>query len=84
MLNKTLFGLAGGLVWGITVFTFTWIAAFTGYGAQFFSILKMIYPPYEVSAVGSLVGFICGFFHGYLSLYFASAIYNHFGRVWSI
>jgi hypothetical protein len=72
-------GVAGGLVWGFSVFFLTLIASGTGYGVEFLSILSF-YPGYEISFGGSAVGFIWGFVDGFIGLGLLAWIYNHLHR----
>jgi hypothetical protein len=69
-------GIAGGIVWGLSIFFLTLIASGTGYGTEFLSILEF-FPGYTISWPGSAVGFIWGFVDGFIGLGLIAWIYNH-------
>ena len=72
-------GLAGGLIWGITVFVVTLISLTNGYANDFLMILASIYPGYNISVNGSLVGFLYGFVDAFFGLFIFAWLYNLLG-----
>jgi hypothetical protein len=63
-LNVRAFALTCGLVWGFGILAFTWwIIMFDGPTGQQ-TILGQLYRGYTISAVGSLLGLVWGFFDG--------------------
>ncbi len=55
-------GLSLGLVWGGALFITTWLSIFTGYGKAFLEVMGVsIYPGFEISPWGSVLGFFYGF-----------------------
>lgn len=69
-------GLAGGFVWGLSIFFLTIIASGTGYGASFLDLFQF-YPGYTVTYWGAGVGFIWGFIDGFIGLGLLAWFYNH-------
>jgi hypothetical protein len=75
MKNKSLlkhpykFALVGGVFWGLTLFFATLLAAATGYGAVFLNMVGGIYPNYEISFSGSLIGLLLGFIDAFFFCY---------------
>lgn len=80
MLNPKSLGLAGGVLWGISLFIFTLLSVWTGYGSDWLDLMGDVYPGYEVSYLGSLIGLIYGFIDGFIGLYILAWLYNKFNR----
>lgn len=80
MLNSKNFGLAGGIVWGVSVLLATWIALGTNYLDGFAQSLTNLYPGYTVSFGGSFVGAIFGFVDAFIGFYFFAWVYNKLGK----
>jgi len=72
-------GLAGGLIWGITVFVVTLISLANGYAVDFLMILASVYPGYSISVNGSLLGFLYGFADAFVGLFILGWVYNLLG-----
>lgn len=72
------FGLAGGILWGISVAALTVCSLLTGYANLFMTLVADIYPGYSVSWPGVAIGGVYGFFDGFLGLYILAWLYNRF------
>ncbi len=76
-LNPLALGIALGSVWGGSLFITTWISFYTGYGKLFLEVLALsIYPGYQISPSGSLLGLFYGFLDGFVSAGLIAIIYN--------
>lgn len=73
------FGLAGGIVAMLMVFTLTLLATALGFAQGYLSLLKDIFPGYEIGVVGSLVGAGYAFIIGFIKLFALAFIYNMLG-----
>ena len=80
MLKPKELGLAGGVLWGATVFVLTIISAASGYAAGFLDLIAGVYPGYYVTYAGSIIGAIYGFFDGFICLFLLAWIYNKFSK----
>lgn len=60
------FAAIGGLFWGVTLFFLTLIAAATGYGSAFLTLIGGIYPNYEISYTGAFTILFFGFMDGFI------------------
>ena len=76
MLNAKNFGLAGGILWGVSMFVMTWLSLWFGYGNMWMELMASVYPGYTVSVVGSFVGLVYGFFDGFIGLFIFAWLYN--------
>lgn len=74
-LDSTAFGLACGIIWAGTV-GFLELAASTGWGARWRSLLADVYPGYDRSPGDFLWGVLLGFLDGFLWGYSFAVIYN--------
>jgi len=75
-LNVKAFALAGGILWGASLFVLTWLGTW-GYGnIDAASLVKSYYIGYSVSPVGSVIGAIYGFFDAGIGLAIFALIYN--------
>jgi len=78
-LNSKAFGLAGAVLWGLAMFLMTWAYLwFDGYGEAFMNSMVSIYPGFEMSPVGSVIGLAWGFLDGFIALFLLSWLYNRF------
>jgi len=75
-IDTTSFALAGGLTFGLIILILTFIAAFSGYGANFLEFLYF-YPFYTISFEGASIGFIWAFVNGFVVFGFFAWMYNH-------
>lgn len=76
MIDAKRLGLAGGILWGLVLFFVTLLSSKTGYASVFLTMLSGIYPGFEISAGGSLLGLIYGFLDGFIGLYLLITLYN--------
>jgi hypothetical protein len=74
-LNLKAFALTCGIGWAVSVFIYTWwlIAL---YGATAGTRPGLFYLGYHVSAIGSIIGLIWGFFHGLICGAIFAWLYN--------
>lgn len=70
------FGVALGIVWGLSILITGLVAWGTGYGAGFVETMRTIYIGYEASVQGSIVGGIWGFVDMFIGGVIIAAIYN--------
>jgi len=63
------FAVIGGLFWGLTIFFLTLIAAATGYGTAFLTLIGGIYPSYQISYSGSFIVLFFAFMDGFIFCY---------------
>ena len=63
-INVKSFALACGITWGVVIFLVTWwvIVRFGSSGAK--TVLGVIYPGYNISPLGSVIGLLWGFADG--------------------
>ncbi len=76
MINAKNLGLAGGILWALSLFAFTYINMFFGYGSMWTALIADVYKGYEVSFLGSILGLIWGFLDAFVGLYLLAWIYN--------
>jgi hypothetical protein len=70
------FALTCGLIWGLGLFFLTWwIIAFDGPTGEV-TLIGRLYRGYTISAIGSLVGMIWGFFDGLIGGALFAWLYN--------
>lgn len=70
------FGLAAGILWGISLFVLTLISMGTGYASEFLKSISYIYPGYSISGLGSIMGAVDGFIDGFVGCWIFIKIYN--------
>lgn len=76
MLDPKRLGLAGGIVWGVGLFLTTVISIYTGYGAQFLHVLSSVYPGFDISWIGSVLGLVYGFVEAFIFFFLTALVYN--------
>ena len=69
MLNAKKLGVAGGIVWALSMFVCTILAMYTGYSAVFLKVMASIYPGYAISWGGVFLGPIYGFVDAFIAFY---------------
>jgi len=81
-LNATIQGVVAGLVVGFGIFVATnWLVLKGGNPVgPHLALLGQFFIGYEVTFVGSLIGFAYGFATGFLGGYATAKIYNYFAR----
>lgn len=80
MIHPVKLGLAGGILWGLSMFVCTILAIYTGYAVQFLDLMSSIYPGYTISWWGSLAGLIYGFLDVFIGLFLLGWLYNLLNR----
>lgn len=68
-------GLALGVFWGGTLFLWTLISVMTGYSREFLMLLSSVYPGYEITLTGSVIGLVYGSLDGFVTGYVFAWIY---------
>lgn len=77
-LNVKAFSLAFGLLWGVGVFCLAWwIIAFDGITGEV-TMLGRIYRGFNISPIGSLIGFVWAFADGAIGGAIFALLYNFF------
>ncbi len=74
------FGLALGIVWGLSLFVLTLIGINTTYADAFLGVIDSIYPWYSWTVAGAFVGLGLGFIDGFLCGVIVAWIYNRFAK----
>ena len=75
-LNVKAFALAGGILWGSSMFVLTWLSIL-GYGSvEAAAVAKSYYVGYTVSPVGSLLGAVYGFLDAGIGTAIFALLYN--------
>jgi hypothetical protein len=75
-LNIKAFALACGIIWGVGLFCLTWwIIAFDGATGEP-TLIGMLYRGYNISAMGSVIGLVWGFFDGLIGGLVFAWLYN--------
>jgi len=75
-LNIKAFALACGIIWGLGLFCLTWwIIAFEGATGEP-TLIGMLYRGYNISAMGSVIGMVWGFFDGLVGGLVFAWLYN--------
>ncbi len=75
-LNAKSLGLAGGIMWGLSLLVMTLISMATGYAADLLNALAKVYIGYSVSLIGALIGLVYGFLDCFIGLYIFALLYN--------
>jgi len=76
-LNVKAFALTCGLIWGFGVFFLTWwIIMFEGATGET-TFLGQLYRGYNISPLGSMIGFVWAFFDGLIGGAIFAGLYNH-------
>jgi len=76
LLNARKLGLAGGILWGLSMLVITLLCLWTGYGALFLDVMENVYPGYSISWGGSIVGLVYGFIDGFVGFFLLAWLYN--------
>lgn len=80
MLNTKNFALAGGILWAICMLVLTLLSLYTGYAAEFMRLFSGVYPGYDISVSGSLIGAAYGFIDAFVGLYIFAWLYNKLNK----
>lgn len=76
MLDAKRLGLAGGLVWGISMFLMTLLAMFTNVGDTWVALMMGVYPGYAATFLGAFIGLAYGFIDGFIGFFLIAWLYN--------
>lgn len=79
-LNALAAALSVGLLWGLGMLVCTVAALQWGYADEFMELMGDVYPGYDVSGTGVIVGFIYGFLDGFIGTWILVSVYNFFVR----
>lgn len=77
-LNVKAFGMACGLMWGLTIFVATWWVIMRTGASGAPTFIGRVYIGYTVSAAGSFVGLIWGLVDGWIGGMIFAWLYNAF------
>jgi hypothetical protein len=72
----TKLGMAGGILWGVSLFCMTILCTYTGYGKPILDLIVAVYPGYEITLLGSLIGLVYGFIDCFLFFFLLAWLYN--------
>ena len=79
MLNAKALGLAGGVLWGLSMFVMTFVGMyFPGYAMEFYGFMVSVYPGYDLSVAGAFLGLVYGFLDAGIGLLVFGWLYNYF------
>ncbi len=81
-LNARALGFTIGLIWGISILLVTIASLWTArtYGKYFLYTIAAIYPGYDISTGGALLGLCYGFVDGFVFGWLVAKIYNFFAK----
>lgn len=79
-LNPVALALAGGTLWGISVFIMGIIATFHTYGRAFVTAFGLLYIGYEPTITGAIIGGVMGFIDAFLGAFIFGMLYNLFNH----
>lgn len=71
-------GLAGGIMWGVSLFLWTLLLSLTTvtWGTDMLSLMVGFYPYYSISVAGAFAGLVLGFIDGFLCGAILAWLYN--------
>lgn len=78
-LDAKALGLAGGILWAVSVFLCTLWVVWQG-GGEHLMLLAKFYPGYSVTPLGALLGLVYGFIDGFICGWVLAWLYNRFAR----
>lgn len=76
MLNARKLGLAGGILWGLFILLFTWIAVFTEFRHGLLPAATTTHQFYAYGLLGGLIGGVIGFVEGFIFFFLLGWLYN--------
>lgn len=79
-LNANAAALSLGILWSLSMLVFTVLAMQWAYADQFMELMTDVYPGYELSGKGAVIGMIYGFFDGFIGTWVLVTVYNFFAR----
>lgn len=72
--------LSLGVLWSLSMLVFTCMSLRWGYGQEFLELMADVYPGYEVSGKGAVIGMAWGFADGFIGTWLVVTLYNFFAR----
>ena len=72
--------LAGGIIWALTLFLTTLGGVYFGYGIAFLNVWVSIYPGYNISLLGSIIGLVYGFLDMFVGIYIIAWVYGKLSK----
>lgn len=79
-LNALAAALSLGVLWALSMLVLTCMNLQWGYGQEFMELMADIYPGYEVSGKGAVIGMLWGFADGFIGTWLMVTFYNFFAR----
>lgn len=79
-LNATAAALSLGILWSLSMLVLTIISLQSGYANEFMELMADVYPGYEVSGKGAVIGMLYGFADGFIGTWIMVTFYNFFVR----
>lgn len=76
MLNPKKLGFAAAILSAAVMLITTFLSITNGYGTEWLKMMQSIYPGYEISPLGCIVGAVYGFFDGFIFFYLFGKLYN--------
>ncbi|GEM_PF-1834477 len=77
-LSPRAFGLAFGILWGLTVLMMGLAGTYWGYGAGFTNLFATLYPGFTLGVQGSIIGSLWGLVDGFIFGVLLAWLYNRF------
>ncbi len=75
-LNVLALGLACGILWGICLAICTLLGVWFDYGKGVLDLVASVYPGYQITYLGSLLGLVYGFVDGLIGGVIFAWLYN--------
>lgn len=79
-LNALAAALSLGVLWSLSMLVLTCISLQSGYASEFLELMADVYPGYEVSGQGAVIGMLWGFADGFIGTWLMVTFYNFFVR----
>ncbi|MCP0914371.1 MULTISPECIES: bacteriophage holin [Legionella] len=79
-LSPLAFGLALGILWGLSMLIMGLIAYFFNYGDLFVTSMGTLYLGYNATIMGSIIGGVIGFIDAFIGGLIVAWLYNLFVR----
>lgn len=79
-MNTRRAALTGGILWGGCFFLTTLLSVYTGYGKSFLEVWTSVYPGYNISLTGSIIGLVYGFLDMFVGVYIIAWVYKRVGK----
>ena len=76
MINAKNFGLAGGILWSLSLLCCALLNMFFSYGSMWMTLIADVYLGFEITPLGIIVGMVWAFFDAFIGLAIFAWIYN--------